>query len=128
MSDQFPWPLLPGNPNPPVWTGSGFDVGGRRVPILEYELGASGWKGWLTRFHEETAGSDHFIDRASRQHALDQLAKYLRSSSPIILEVGCSSGFALRLLRERWPKALLIGCDYVREPLDELAMRMPNVP
>jgi len=128
MIDDFPWPLLPGNPHPPVWTGSGFEVGPSRVPILAYEVGTSGWTGGLTRFHEETAGSDHFIDRASRGHALDQLAKYLRTSSPIILEVGCSSGFALRLLRERWPRALVIGCDYVREPLDELATRMPDLP
>jgi SAM-dependent methyltransferase len=82
----------------------------------------------LTRFHEDTAGSSHFIDLASRQHALEQLHSHVRGVSPVILDIGCSSGFMLRLAREHVPHAFVIGSDYVLGPLRQLAADMPDVP
>lgn len=88
----------------------------------------SGWTDDLTIMHEETAGSNHFIDQASRQHALEQLHKHVRGENPVVLEVGCSSGFMLRLMCEHLPKAFVMGSDVVRGPLEQLAANLPDVP
>jgi ubiquinone/menaquinone biosynthesis C-methylase UbiE len=128
MPLEFPWPVPPGFSQSPVWTGGGFRIGDLVVPVLAYETGASGWSDSLTSFHEQHAGPDHFIDRASRQHALEQLDRHLRVASPVILEIGCSSGFMLRSVREHLPNAFLIGSDYVRGPLEKLAAEMTDLP
>jgi SAM-dependent methyltransferase len=95
---------------------------------LSYAIATSGWTDELTRFHEGTAGAHHPIDRASRQHAIEQLEAHLRIPTPVVLEVGCSSGFMLRLLRERCSQAFVIGADFVREPLEKLAAARPDLP
>ena len=128
---DFPWPPISGCSEKPVWTGHGFRAGDDLIPILAYgaEKAASpGWTDELTSFHEKTAGENHFIDLASRQHALRQLRKHLREESPLILEVGCSSGFLLRSIRKRFPRAFLMGSDYVSVPLLNLAQEMPDIP
>jgi SAM-dependent methyltransferase len=98
------------------------------MAVLPYETGDSGWTDDLTAFHEEKAGADHFIDLASRKYALGQLERFTSAPAPVILEVGCSSGFLLRLLRERMPAAFLIGSDYVAGPLLHLAQEMSDIP
>jgi 2-polyprenyl-3-methyl-5-hydroxy-6-metoxy-1,4-benzoquinol methylase len=50
------------------------------------------------------------------------------SDAPVILEIGCSSGFMLMLARERLPNARWIGSDYVRGPLEKLAAEVPQLP
>jgi SAM-dependent methyltransferase len=47
---------------------------------------------------------------------------------PVIIDIGCSSGFMLRLLREEFPMAAVLGADYVRGPLEALARDLPGVP
>jgi SAM-dependent methyltransferase len=128
MTIRYPWPSPPGWTEKPVWTGGGFQLGQALLPILSYEVGKSGWTDQLTTFHEETAGADHFIDRASREHALAQICRHMDRRAGTILEVGCSSGFMLRLLRERLPHAVIIGSDIVHGPLEQLALSMPDVP
>jgi SAM-dependent methyltransferase len=96
--------------------------------LLAYTVGDSGWTDDLTAFHEDNAGSDHFIDRASRAHALGQVKQYARGVSPVVLEVGCSSGFFLDELRRELPSALVMGADYVRGPLEQLAGRRRDLP
>src|SRR5262245_13183738 len=125
---QFPWPAITGSVESPIWTNQGFRVGSTIVPILAYEVGSSGWTDGLTSFHEETAGATHPIDQASRQHALEQLETHLKMLAPVVLEVGCSSGFMLRVLRKRLPQAFVVGADYVRGPLEQLAGEIPDVP
>jgi len=44
------------------------------------------------------------------------------------MDIGCSSGLLLELLRRRLPNATLVGADYVRGPLESLAARMPGFP
>ena len=140
MSTAFPWPVPPGAAAAPVWEGDGFRAGGKRVPVLTYTVGDSGWTDDLTAFHEDNAGSDHFIDRASRRHALDQVRLHAPPScpppaggggwggGPVVLEVGCSSGFFLDELRREMPHAFVIGADYVGGPLQTLAERRPDLP
>jgi ubiquinone/menaquinone biosynthesis C-methylase UbiE len=98
------------------------------VPVLEYELGQSGWTDGLTAFHEETAQDNHYIDRASRRHTLNELRRWLTMSSPVVIDVGCSSGFMLRSLQKDFPDAILVGADYVRGPLEALARDLSGVP
>lgn len=124
---NFPWPTPPGASASPRWLGHGFQVGDERVSVLSYRTGDSGWTDDLTAFHEEAAGSNHPIDRASRALALEPLHAF-GDRAPLVVEVGCSSGFMLRQLRRRLPDASLIGADYVRGPLEKLAAALPDVP
>jgi SAM-dependent methyltransferase len=126
---QFSWPPLDGVR--PIWTGRGFDVAGRNCAVLDYEAGESGWSDALTRFHEDTAGEGtHPIDVASRRRARAALRRHLRADDGtlVLLEAGCSSGFLLRELVRDWPGSLVIGSDYIPDPLYRLASRMPGVP
>lgn len=120
-------PLTPGG-CVPQWVGNGFRVGEQLARVLVYSSNSSGWTDDLTALHEDAAGPNHFIDRASRQHALEVLRKNVRQERPVILEVGCSSGFMLRLIREQFPNAAVMGSDVVQGPLDRLANSLPNVP
>src|SRR5262249_6802083 len=64
------FPPLPGRREPPQWTGRGFLVGQDRYQVLAYGATSSGWTDHLTDVHEAAAGADHFIDLASRRHAV----------------------------------------------------------
>jgi SAM-dependent methyltransferase len=129
MNDgRFPWPSLTDGGPRPAWTERGFEIEGARVPVVSYGVGASGWSDGLTTMHEDVAGAAHPIDVASRRHAVGQLRRHLPSADAAVLEVGCSSGYLLRDMREALPEAFLIGADYVRGPLETLADAMPTVP
>jgi SAM-dependent methyltransferase len=128
MTTHYSWPSPPGCDDQPVWTGHGFQLGDTLRAVLLYGTSAAGWTDELTTFHEDTAGAHHFIDEASRRHALQQLRQHVSASSPVILEVGCSSGFMLRLIREHFPHALMMGSDVVCGPLAQLALDMPDIP
>ncbi|MCC6178218.1 MAG: class I SAM-dependent methyltransferase [Chloroflexi bacterium] len=110
-----------------MWTGHGFILDGKPTSIVSYVVGASGWSDNLTTFHEEHAGTNHPIDVASRNFALEPF-KRLSKDNLVVLEVGCSSGYYLRLLRDHLPNATVIGSDYVLGPLRELATTLPDVP
>jgi len=124
---DFPWPKIPESTLAPVWTGHGFKLGERDCALLSYAAAESNWTDELTSFHEDTAGSNHPIDRASREMALSGLA-LAPTNAPLILEIGCSSGFMLKLARQRLPGASWIGSDYVRGPLEKLAAEVPELP
>jgi SAM-dependent methyltransferase len=126
---QFAWPPIDGVD--PIWTGRGFELAGRPFSVLDYEAGESGWSDELTRFHEDTAGEGtHPIDVASRRRARAALRRHLRDDdgSLVLLEAGCSSGFLLQELVRDWPRSLIIGSDYIPDPLYRLASRMPGLP
>jgi SAM-dependent methyltransferase len=98
------------------------------LPILSYEVGASGWTDELTAFHEQLAGGSHFIDVASRRLAISQAAAGAAPGAKVMLDIGCSSGFLLSEIRAAFPEAFVIGADVVRGPLIGLARSQPNVP
>jgi ubiquinone/menaquinone biosynthesis C-methylase UbiE len=56
------------------------------------------------------------------------LRRFRTAERPIILDVGCSSGYVLQEIRKSLPQAALIGSDYINAPLVELAKRMPDLP
>lgn len=129
-TNKFPkiFPPLPGSPRIPEWTGHGFRVGEKKVSILSYEAGDSGWTDDLTTFHENTAGSSHFIDMASRRYAVSKVAQYISGASPVILDIGCSTGFLLADLKSAFSQAFVMGTDVVIGPLLKLAKTSPNIP
>lgn len=112
----------------PLWEGNGFRIGDQYTKVLQYSINNLGWNDNLTSFHEENAGDQHFIDKASRDNAIFQLTKYLPKKNPIILEIGCSSGFMLQRLHKEFPHATLIGSDVVSDPLFKLADLLPTIP
>ena len=122
----FPFPMLDGNI--PIWNGSDFCLGNQLVKVLEYGANNNGWTDDLTEFHEETAGENHFIDKASRQHALDQIQNYVKGKNAIILEIGCSSGFMLDAMQKLFSKHIIIGSDVVRTPLIKLSQKIHGIP
>jgi SAM-dependent methyltransferase len=124
------FPPPEGTAEVPLWNGRGFSIGQVESAVLAYEVGSSGWTDGLTVFHEETAGEDHYIDRASRRHAAKSLHQWLRAGpvSPVIIDIGCSSGLMLKVLREEFPHASITGADYVRGPLEALAAKLPGIP
>lgn len=112
----------------PQWVGNGFCVNKKVVRILEYSTNDQGWSDDLTTFHEHVAGEDHVIDNASRNHVLTQLNQYVPKAKPDILEVGCASGYMLKMIREKRPDAFIMGADVTYSSLLNLAKTLTNVP
>jgi SAM-dependent methyltransferase len=110
------------------WTGDGFVFGGRFERILSYDVGSSGWTDELTDLHEEVDDEDHYMSVASREQAVGSLMRWVSAPAPVILDIGCSTGYTLGLLRHRMPQATVVGVDYVRRPLEKLATILPDLP
>ncbi len=110
------------------WTGNAFDVDGKPVRVLAFAVTPSGWTDELTRLHEDAGGSDHFIDVASRAHAVDEAARIAGPAPSMIVEIGCSSGFLLRDLMARLPDHFFLGADYTYGTLETLGNHLPAVP
>src|SRR5438045_590042 len=128
MSLPFQLPPQPGATSPPKWTGNGFLVDQTVQRVLSYEVGVSGWTDELTERHEGIDDETHYINVASRTHALSRLERHLDCPEPVIIDVGCSSGFMVKDLRRRLPSATVIGADYIRQPLEKLGSKMPSLP
>ncbi len=126
---DFPWPPLPQTGQKPFWDGTTFRADGMATPVIQYDSAESHWSDELTLIHEAEAGNgDHPIDRASRFLALQTLRRHLQHQRGLVLDVGCSSGFLLRELRNSLPNCELIGADYIAGPLYRLACELPGVP
>lgn len=129
MNLPFTLPPITAEGAIPLWKGNGFQVGNEFNKVLQYSINTLGWNDDLTFFHEESAGDQHFIDRASRDHAIQQLKTHLKNKkNPVILEVGCSSGFMLKRMHHAFPDATIMGSDVVSEPLLQLTESLPEVP
>jgi SAM-dependent methyltransferase len=126
--EDFPWPRILGSDKRPIWRGDTFVVGNEERRILCFDAGKSHWSPELTVLHEQEAGTDHPIDRASRQFAVDSLKRFSSRESLVVLDVGCSSGYLLKQIHQTFPKAALIGSDYILPPLIKLAEQMPELP
>jgi len=97
--------------------------------VLAYEVGESGWSDELTELHESaTESGTHFIDVASRDHAIKELKRALGTKPASIMEVGCSAGHLLADMRRSLPNATLTGGDYTLGTLVKLGERMPDIP
>jgi SAM-dependent methyltransferase len=121
-------PPVPGTHDEPAWTGQTFQVGDRSQRVLAYGAAASGWTDDLTALHEETSGPGHFIDVASRRHAIAETKRAHAKPDQVILEVGVSSGYLLSELLREMPSASIIGSDYTFHTLEAVASRILDVP
>jgi ubiquinone/menaquinone biosynthesis C-methylase UbiE len=125
---DFPWPVVDGAKEPPVWRGSHFEVGSDRLKILSFKRSDSAWSRDLTEMHEKEASSHHPIDVASRALAVDSM-RLLNGRLPLtILDVGCSSGFLVEELTRSIPGAQVMGADYIAEIVLRVAQRLSNHP
>lgn len=122
----LPHPTVPGASV--KWNGEAFDLGNESVRVLAYGVSPSGWTNELTRLHEDAGGSDHFIDVASRSHALTEVQRSVRRTPSVVLEIGVSSGFLLSELKARLPGHAIVGADYTRDTLEDLGQRLSQVP
>ncbi len=112
-----------------VWNGGAFVHSGTSTRVLAYEVGESGWSDELTELHESaTESGAHFIDVASRNHAINELRRALGSKPASIMEVGCSAGHLLADMRRSLPDAKLTGGDYTLGTLVKLGEKMPDIP
>jgi SAM-dependent methyltransferase len=128
LSSDLNFPSPPGCSEAPVWTANGFRIGGKLFPILSYDVGPIAWNDELTETHEKLAGDEHYIDRASREHAAEELKRWVTDPDSRIMDIGCSSGLFLRLLRERFPGRAIVGADCILGPLERLSKIIPDIP
>lgn len=128
MSLPFTLPQTRNNEPTPIWNGGSFKIGESSVRILEYSINEKGWNDELTNLHENAAGDNHPIDKASREYATKQLVDNIPREDAIILEVGCSSGYMLKQIQELLPQAIVMGSDIITKPLEKLALSAPHSP
>ena len=82
-----------------AWTGQAFVLGTATKRILSYPVRESGWNDDIARFHRQEAASDHFIDIASRAHAMKEVKRSIVQTPSVILEIlrrgfFCASSFS----------------------------------
>ena len=105
-----------------VLTPQGFLVGTSLTPVLKYQVGESGWTNELTKLHQSEAGSDHYIDIASRNHALSRVKRWV-AADDVIMEIGCSSGHMLRAVKDSLPVSTSHRSRLYQRPLGEFDPR-----
>ena len=126
--EHFPWPTTGETKETPIWTGSYFQVDSERLKVLSFGRTISAWSSELTDMHEREAPSSHDIDLASRAMAVESMRLLNARERPIILDVGCSSGFLVEELSRALPESEVIGADYLPELVLRGAERLPNNP
>jgi SAM-dependent methyltransferase len=106
------------------WLGDGMT----RAPYLDYLAGDASfnWSEELEDLHENE-GADHFLDEWTRRAVLDGL-DLGRIPTPLVVDIGCSSGVLLSDLMREFPRAVLLGVDVVPSGLRIAHERVPKVP
>ena len=126
--DGFPWPKIGERKAIPVWNGGQFMIDSQRFEILTYSESESAWSPELTALHEKEASTSHPIDIASRTMAIESMKLLQSRRNPIILDVGCSSGFLVEDLLREIPQAAIIGADYLPKVVLSAARRVRSTP
>jgi ubiquinone/menaquinone biosynthesis C-methylase UbiE len=126
---DFKFPIPPGYQEEPVWKGNGFSLSSGQINILRYTECQLGWDSNLTDFHEKEANEgNQYIDRASRIHAIKEVERLIKITPSIILEVGSSSGYLIRDIKNHFPEHFVIGSDCIYEPLEAISEKSLEVP
>ena len=102
--------------------------GSSPAPYLDYLVGddSFNWSEALEDLHENE-GADHFLDTWTREAVLLGL-DLGRLASPLVVDIGCSSGVLLRDLAREHPAAALLGVDVVPSGLRVAHALIPGVP
>ncbi|MBV8376233.1 MAG: class I SAM-dependent methyltransferase [Verrucomicrobia bacterium] len=122
----FPWPSI--GERVPAWNGSHFLIDSERCEILTYSQSESAWSPELTALHEKEASTSHPIDIASRRLATESMKLVGTRRNPVVLDVGCSSGFLVQDLLREIPNAAVIGADYLPDVVLNAARRVRSAP
>jgi len=97
--------------------------------MLSYVSSRSGWSDDLDEVVATKVDANRAIGKASRNHAIGELRRWLvNRDEPVIMEVGCSTGAMLELLSKTFPRARLLAADYSRSSLEKVSVRIPNIP
>jgi SAM-dependent methyltransferase len=107
-----------------------FDRGWRRAdggadPYISY-VGrdpAVNWSAELEQLHEESS-REHFIDVWTRRSILEHMAPL--PAHPVVVDLGCSTGYLLEDLRAKHPEGFLIGVDLVAAGLRKAHRNVPD--
>lgn len=106
-----------------------FDDGWRRPdgdvdPYLSFvgERHAVNWSAELEELHEESS-RDHFMDVLTRRSMLERVGRL--PARPVIVDVGCSTGYLLEDLCAAYPRATLVGVDLVAAGLLKAHRNVP---
>jgi SAM-dependent methyltransferase len=126
--DGFPWPIMGERKTAPIWDDDHFTIESERFEILTYSESESAWSPELTALHEKEASTSHPIDIASRTMAVESMKLIHGGAKPIILDVGCSSGFLVDDLLREIPQAAVIGADYLPNVVLSAARRVRRAP
>jgi SAM-dependent methyltransferase len=81
------------------------------------------WSDDLEELHEECS-RDHFIDVWTRRAVLGRLGPL--PENPVVIDIGCSTGYMLEDLRASIPGARLIGVDLVASGLRKAHQNVPQ--
>jgi ubiquinone/menaquinone biosynthesis C-methylase UbiE len=107
-----------------------FDGGWRRTdgaldPYLSFvgEGHAVNWSDELEQLHEESS-REHFLDVWTRRSMLERIG--LLPAAPVIVDLGCSTGYLLEDLRASYPDSLLSGIDLVAAGLRKAHRNVPQ--
>ncbi len=98
---------------------------GRREPFLQFAPSAPevNWSAELERLHEE-ASRTHFLDRWTRQSIVLRLGDLPPDAK--VADIGCSSGYLLEDLCERFPAIRLFGVDLIASGLIKAHAAVPS--
>ncbi|HEV3033663.1 MAG TPA: class I SAM-dependent methyltransferase, partial [Solirubrobacteraceae bacterium] len=84
---------------------------------------AVNWSAELEELHEE-ASREHFIDVWTRRSMLARLGSL--PQHPVIVDLGCSTGYLLEDLQSEYPDAVLTGIDLVAAGLRKAHHNVPD--
>ncbi len=85
---------------------------------------AAPWSEDLEQLHQESSRT-HFLDVWTRSAMVSRLSP--RGEEPLIVDVGCSTGYLLEDLLAEFPRARLCGLDFIHSGLRTARASLPGV-
>jgi SAM-dependent methyltransferase len=115
----------PGERSLPVFDGGWRRADGALDPYLSFvgDGHAVNWSDELEQLHEESS-REHFLDVWTRRSMLDRIGPL--PAAPVIVDLGCSTGYLLEDLRVSYPDSLLSGIDLVAAGLRKAHRNVPQ--
>ena len=117
---KFPDPKLK---NKFIFFNNGFT---NKKKVLEYNENFEGWTEALTSLHENIENGNHPIDIFSRTNLIKNISKNIEQKT--ILEIGCSSGYLIKDLKDNFKNINYVGADVVKFSLLKLAKKWKDIP
>jgi ubiquinone/menaquinone biosynthesis C-methylase UbiE len=114
---------------PDIRYKNGFLIEGKNFPYYSFckSTQNANWSSEMSIFLEESS-RNHFIDRYNRKIALEGIQDKLSQNGCNYIDIGCSSGYMLEDVVNRFPNANTVGADYFSDGLIHCHNRLPSVP